>query len=100
MFLNKNEYGESQKQVQLEDKKIAEAGRVMCHTEYRGKGVATLLMAELIKYSKTLDLDFLLSTVHPQNEPSQRLVKKFGFKKVGSIIKSKSYERDILTKEI
>lgn len=100
LFLNENEYGESQKSINMQDKKIAEVGRIMCHPEYRHKGVASCLMEELLRYSGGLDLDYLLATVHPHNEPSQRLLKKYGFIKEGYIIKSEDYERDILIKGV
>lgn len=96
LFLNENEYGESQKSINMQDKEIAEVGRIMCHPEYRHKGVASCLMEELLRYSGGLDLDYLLATVHPHNEPSQHLLKKYGFIKEGYIIKSENYERDIL----
>ena len=100
LFLNENEYGESQKSINMQDKKIAEVGRIMCHPEYRHKGVASCLMEELLRYSGGLDLDYLLATVHPHNEPSQRLLKKYGFIKEGYIIKSENYERDILIRRV
>lgn len=100
LFLNENEYGESQKTISMQDKKIAEVGRIMCHPEYRHKGVASCLMEELLRYSGGLDLDYLLATVHPHNEPSQRLLKKYGFIKEGYIIKSENYERDILIRRV
>ena len=75
LFLNENEYGESQREVQLEDKKIAEVGRIMCRSNYRGKGIASRLMEVLLEYVNELDIDLLLATVHPDNEPSQKLVK-------------------------
>ncbi len=100
LFFNENEYGESQKAIKYENVNLAEAGRAMCHPKYRGTGVASKLMDELLKHSQSLDLECLLATAHPDNAPSQKLLEKYGFEKEGHIIKNENYERDILIRRM
>ncbi len=100
LFLNENEYGESQKYIRCENEKVAEIGRLMCHPDYRGQGVAAHLVNEVLKTASRMDLDILLATVHPQNKPSQKVLMEAGFVKEGHIVKSKNYERDILIRRM
>lgn len=100
LFFNKNEYDESRKEIKLNEDRIAEVGRIMCHPDYRNKRVASRLMEEMMDYVNKSDLKILLATAHPENEPSQRLLRKYGFVKKGFIVKSGNYERDILTRKV
>lgn len=100
LFLNENEYGESQKEIHFENYKIAEIGRIMCHPDYRRKGIPSKIMKEMMDYATQFELDVLLATAHPQNTASQKLLAKYGFKKEGHIIKSCDYERDILIRRM
>ncbi|MCR5273103.1 MAG: GNAT family N-acetyltransferase [Lachnospiraceae bacterium] len=100
LFLNENEYGESQKEIHFEKYKIAEIGRIMCHPDYRRKGITSKIMKEMMDYATQFELDALLATAHPQNTASQKLLAKYGFKKEGHIIKSCDYERDILIRRM
>ncbi len=100
LFLNKHEYSESQKAIGYENKKIAEVGRAMTHPDCRGNHYSSLIMEELLNHALSLNLDALIATAHPKNIPSQKLLKKYGFVKKGSIIKNKEYERDILIRGV
>ena len=100
LFLNENEYGESKKKLGIESNNIAEVGRAMCRPECRGKGVASALMNKLLEYVAGSNIEILLATVHPDNEPSQRLLRGFGFSKKGSIVKYRGYERDIMIRRM
>jgi GNAT superfamily N-acetyltransferase len=66
LFLNKNEYGESEKILQLENYKIAEIGRAMVAPEYRYKGLMNKITQELIIHAKNQGIQYLVATVHPQ----------------------------------
>ena len=100
LFFNQNEYGESQRILNMEDKKIAELGRAMVDPDYRNQKIITHLAEEIMEYASTLNLDAVIATVHPQNVPSQSFLKKLGFEKQASVIKNKKYERDILIKHL
>lgn len=50
---------------------------------YRGKGVATLLMEELIRQAKALGHHVIVAGIANDSEPSAKLHQKLGFEKVG-----------------
>jgi len=93
-------YGESQKHIHRENEKVAEIGRLMCHPDYRGQGVAARLVKEVLQTACQMDFDILLATAHPKNKPSQKVLTEAGFVKEGHIIKSNDYERDILIRRM
>lgn len=99
LFFNQNEYGESQRTLHMEDKKIAELGRAMADPDYRNQKIMTHLADEIMRYASTLNLDAVIATVHPQNVPSQSFLRRLGFEKRASVVKREKYERDILVKE-
>lgn len=96
LFYNKNEYGESAEILHFENYKIAEIGRIMTRPEYRNRGYMNLILSEILKYAKTLSLDYLVATVHPQNTPSHRALERIGMHKEAHCIKKEVYERDVL----
>lgn len=106
LFLNENEYGESQSHINMNDKKIAELGRAMIlpNDKYRKKGLMKRLIIEAISYTiennYKLELEYLLATIHPENLGSQQAFKAIGFEKKGEIIKSNGFKRDIMLLEI
>ena len=94
MFFNKNEYGESAKAIGLKGN-IVEVGRVMCLPQYRNNGITTRVVEKAINSTQA---DNFIATVHPQNEPSYKLLKRLGFEKRGYIVKN-GYERYILVRK-
>lgn len=95
LFLNKNEYAESESILQLQNYKIAEIGRAMVAPEYRHNGFMKKVLQELINYSKKLGIQYLVATVHPENIPSQKTVVALGMEKKEHCVKQGKYERDI-----
>lgn len=95
LFLNKNEYEESAKKLQLQDKNIAEIGRAMVLPEYRNNGYMKQITKELVKYAEGHGIKYLVATAHPQNIPSQKALEALGMIRKGSCIKQGKYERDI-----
>lgn len=70
--------------------------------EYRGKGLGTKLMAEILKEAeKNLkpEIKMVRLSVFPENKIAQNLYKKFGFKEVARIPKQLEYKGK-LTDEI
>ena len=100
LFFNKNEYGESEKILKLENYKIAEIGRAMVTPEYRHNGLMNKITKELITYAKKQGIQYLIATVHPQNIPSQKTAAALGMKKREHCVKHGKYERDILLLEL
>lgn len=99
LFFNINEFGESQKVLNMENKKIAELGRAMIDPNYRNQGIMNLLAKVIINQASKSNLDAIIATVHPQNIPSQSFLKKLNFNKRGFVLKDNKYPRDILVKE-
>lgn len=52
-------------------------------SEYRRKGIASRIMAEMIKEACELSLEMLTLEVRRSNTPAQELYKKFGFEVIG-----------------
>jgi len=64
--------------------KVAEIGIVIGDKNYWGKGVATQVIFELIKYAFiNLDIKYISAEVEEPNIPMQKVFKKVGFKKDG-----------------
>lgn len=53
--------------------------------EYRNSGVATLLIKNILKELKKTNIKYLIAWTADYNEPSKRMMKKFGFRKAGKI---------------
>lgn len=95
LFLNKNEYGDSQALLNLENYKVAEIGRAMVLPEYRGHGLMIKITHMLVDVAKTLNINYLIATAHPQNYPSVKSLESVGMNKAKSCIKHGNYHRDI-----
>lgn len=100
LFYNEYEYGESLGQLNVDCHKVAEIGRAMVHPEYRGNNILYQINLRLIEVAKEKGVDMLLSTIHPDNIPSQKSFKKIGMVKQHSFMKSDGFIRDILTMRI
>jgi RimJ/RimL family protein N-acetyltransferase len=100
LFYNDNEYEESAEILHLQNYRVAEIGRIMTHPEYQHKGYMNMILSEIIKYARTRLLDYLIATVHSQNAPSYKALKKIGMYKEAHCIKHETYERDILVLEL
>lgn len=97
LFFNENEWGESREVLGLESSSIAEFGRAMVRSDFRGKGVMNIISKELLLEAKEKQVEWLLATVHPNNTPSQKTVKAMGMRKSGFCVKEGDYERDIFS---
>ncbi|HEX7064984.1 MAG TPA: GNAT family N-acetyltransferase [Bacillales bacterium] len=56
---------------------------IYVHKMYRGKGIASLLMEDLIRRAKQLGHHVIVAGIANDAEPSARLHRRFGFEKVG-----------------
>lgn len=100
LFFNENEYGENTKALHLSDKNCAELGRAMVKPEYRNQGLMGKLSEMLIEYAKNMKIENIIATAHPDNKPSQKILKGLNFSKQKSIIKNNTYARDIFLKKL
>lgn len=58
---------------------------IYIHKDYRGQGIGTLLMKELIKRAKHLKYHIIVAVITKGNEDSIRLHKKFNFEYAGCL---------------
>ena len=65
-------------------------GNIAILPEYRRKGIATLLLNELLKSTKEHGTNYLLLEVRKSNEPAIALYKKMGFKEF--VVRKKYYK--------
>ena len=100
LFLNKNEYEESQKILEIDDRNLAEYGRAMVSPEFQNQGIMKELLIQLLEYAKKMGVERVIATVHPNNISSQSVVKKMGFQKMAFVTKLNKYDRDIFLKEL
>ena len=100
LFFNENEYGESKRVLGLCSKDVAEYGRAMVSPLYRNKGVMKELSQRLLQYASKFGKKYIIATVHPDNTPSQQVIKSLGFKKKAFVTKLDIYDRDIMLLEV
>ena len=100
LFYNEYEYGESLRQLNVKGHTVAEIGRAMVHPDYRGNNLLYRINLHLITIAKAKGVDLLLSTIHPDNIPSQKSFQKLGMKKQHTYVKSDGFIRDIFTMPI
>lgn len=60
-------------------KSICELGGFLVLPEYRKRGVMMELSKITMDYFKKLNYHYIISTVHPENEASNRIIQKLGF---------------------
>lgn len=58
---------------------------VYVEKSHRLKGLATILMQEIIRRGRALDYHAIISSISSENESSIRLHEKFGFEKVAHL---------------
>lgn len=95
LFYNEYEFGESLKQLNIGGRKVAEIGRAMVHPKYRGHNLLYQINKNLIAVANRNGLEYVLATIHPENEPSQRSFRKAGLMKMDTYVKNDAYVRDI-----
>lgn len=95
LFLNENEYLESQSLLKLEKYKVAEIGRAMVSPEYRGRGMMKIITEELVSEAEHRGIEYLLATAHPSNMPSIKSLESIGMKKEAYFVKNEFFERNI-----
>lgn len=96
LFLNKFEFEESAKQINLETENIAEIGRCMVLLEYRGNNIMYIINQKIIEYARHSGINTLIATAHPDNVASNTSLQKLGMKIVKCYLKENKFLRNIL----
>lgn len=76
-------------------KNIGELGGFLVLPEYRNKGIMTNLSKLSCEYLHNMNLDYVISTIHPENNPSNRIIQKQGFKLYDTILTQSGYLRNL-----
>lgn len=72
---------------------ICELGGFLVLPEYRQKGIMTNLAIMTMDYFNGLKYDYIISTVHPENKASNKIVKKLGFELYDTLMTQSGYLR-------
>ena len=97
LFFNEFEYKDTVQQIGLSKHLIAEIGRCMVLSDYRGNH----LMVKMIEFLFNInpkEFDYFVATAHPDNLPSIISLEKLGFKKQGTFVKN-GFIRNIYLRE-
>ena len=78
--------------TKIKTRHIATIGSVYVQPQYRGRGIAKLLLEDLENYAKTQGVEILSLTVAKDYASAVNAYQKFGFIKVGDLPKSLKYK--------
>lgn len=63
----------------MRSESICELGGFLVYPEYCNRKIMTSLSQITMDYFENLDYNYIISTVHPENEASNKIVQKLGF---------------------
>ena len=78
--------------TKIKTRHIASIGSVYVQPQYRGRGIAKLLLEDIQNYAKTQGVEILSLTVAKDYVSAVNAYQKFGFIKVGDLPKSLKYK--------
>lgn len=98
-FLDKylNEYIDI---ANLKDYKVAKLGKYLVLERYRNNGIMYNLHEFLTREAKKLKFNYIITIAHPENMPSNRVLKKSGMKLIKTTILKNGNNRHIYVKKI
>ncbi len=80
-------------------KSICELGGFLVLPEYRRKGIMTTLSTITMSCFNKLNFDYIISTVHPENITSNKIVQKLGFELYIVLTTQSGYLRNLYWKK-
>lgn len=81
--------------LELKRYKVCELGSALVLKEYRNRGIMQNLIKIQKDKAKYLKFDYMISTVHPENIPSNTVFKKSGFSIKKQIMINNNYLRNL-----
>lgn len=81
-------------------KSICELGGFLVLPEYRNNGIMTNLCKILCELANDFKFDYIISTVHPENIISNKIVQKFDFELYDIITTESGYLRNLYLKKL
>ena len=88
------------KLLDIEDKRACELGGALCLKEYRRYGLMFHIMEYLSTMAKEKEFEYILTMAHPDNIPSNNLIKKLGLNYIKTETVNGSFLRNLYLKEI
>lgn len=79
-------------------KSICELGGFLVLSEYRNKGIITKLSEMSCELINELNFDYIISTVHPENIASNKIVQKLGFELYDTLTTQSDFLRNLYWK--
>ena len=95
IFYSEEEFGETVEKLNMDTRGVAEIGRCMVKPSYRGNRLLVKVNNFIIEKAKEEGLQYLVSTVYPDNLPSQKSFVASGFKKEITYVRNNTYVRGI-----
>jgi len=80
-------------------KSICELGGFLVLSEYRNKGIITKLSEMSCELINELNFDYIISTVHPENIASNKIVQKLGFELYDTLTTQSDFLRNLYWKK-
>lgn len=81
-------------------KSICELGGFLVLPEYRNKGIMTKLSEMSCELVNELNFDYIISTVHPENIASNKIVQKLGFELYDTLTTQSGFLRNLYWKKL
>lgn len=99
LYLQEEYVKEVKKILGIEDKKVSELGGYLVLPEYRNQGIMRKLQSILESEAKKTGCEYAVITAHPENAPSNSVIKHTGAKLVKTS-KLEGYLRNIYLLEL
>ena len=81
-------------------KTICELGGFLVLPEYHNKGIMTKLSEDTYDLVKKLNFDYVISTIHPENIASNKIVQKLGFLLYTTLTTQSGFLRNLYWKKL
>lgn len=78
---------------------ICELGGFLVLPEYRNKGIMTKLSKMSCELINELNFDYIISTIHPENIASNKIVQKLGFELYDTLTTQSGFLRNLYWKK-
>lgn len=99
LYVDQNMLKEFKEVLDIANDKVCELGGNLVLSEYRGRGITTVLQTILYYLAKELKFDYIMSMAHPDNKSSLRTLEKVGLKYVKQATVANGHLRDVYLKK-
>ena len=100
LYINQEYLDDMKKVFDLAEYRVCELGTALVKKEYRNQGIMQNLIKMQIDIAKELKFEYIITTIHPGNLPSNRAFEKNGFYVKGQAIFRENYLRNLCVMKI